>query len=213
MHISRMVLLVGFLAVVGHDNAFAGLCSNWGGSPYIYDAYTVERCLAEGAWVNARSPSGETPLIGAAMIGDIRAVRMLLAAGARPDILDKAGTSALDRAVAMDHPHVVALLFPLLRKPSRADAQFEKWCTIYDRLSRNCVDTPCADPRTPTQVKQYRSHRELAEVIAWQALHPERRDPATGRFTILPQGMSEQNEWALFAYRLQHCTEPSTSTP
>ena len=88
----------------------AGLCDGWG-QQFIYSAFTVERCLTEGRDPNARNPkNGETPLMGAALIGDAAAVQMLLAAGARVETQDKAGMTARDWAKRFDRTAILELL-------------------------------------------------------------------------------------------------------
>ena len=86
------------------------MCDAWG-QLFIYNAFTVERCLTEGRDPNARRPAnGETPLMGAALIGDESAVRLLLAARARVETQDKAGQTALDYARRFDRTEIVELL-------------------------------------------------------------------------------------------------------
>lgn len=89
--------------------ASGSLCSGWGGL-FIYTASNVQRCLTEGVYVDAQSASGETPLMGAAMIGDAAAVRLLLKAGARVATRDKAGMTALDWATRLNRVAVIDLL-------------------------------------------------------------------------------------------------------
>ena len=90
--------------------AHSGLCDGWGGL-FIYDTTNVQRCLTEGRYVNARDPrTGETPLMGAALIGDVAAVQMLLQAGAQATTQDKAGMTALDWAKRFQRSAVVTIL-------------------------------------------------------------------------------------------------------
>ncbi len=89
--------------------AHGSLCSGWGGL-FIYTAYNVQRCLTEGVYVDTQSVSGETSLMGAAMIGDVAAVRLLLKAGARVATRDKAGMTALDWAKRFNRTAVIDLL-------------------------------------------------------------------------------------------------------
>ena len=86
------------------------MCDAWG-RLFIYNAFAVERCLTEGRDPNARNPkNGETPLMGAATIGDEAAVQMLLAAGARVGTQDKAGMTARDWAKRFDRTEIIELL-------------------------------------------------------------------------------------------------------
>ena len=108
-------LLIFTATLLGSSTLFlsrpaAGLCDGWG-QQFIYSAFTVERCLTEGRDPNARNPkNGETPLMGAALIGDEAAVRMLLAAGARVETQDKAGMTARDWAKRFDRTAILELL-------------------------------------------------------------------------------------------------------
>lgn len=107
----RLLLIAGLVIgiVLSPLVAPGSLCSGWGGL-FVYTAYNVQRCLTEGVYVDAQSASGETPLMGAAMIGDVVAVRMLLEAGARAGTCDKAGLTALDWAKRFNHTAVIDLL-------------------------------------------------------------------------------------------------------
>ena len=65
--------------------------------------------IARGANVNAVEPSGVTPLITAAAVGDDGLVRLLLAHGANPNFRAPCGTP-LDVAQSNHHPTTVQLL-------------------------------------------------------------------------------------------------------
>ena len=93
------------------------MCDAWG-QLFIYNAYSVERCLTEGRDPNARNPSnGETPLMGAALIGDVAAVRLLLTAGARVETQDKAGMTARDWAKRFDRTAILEMLHQVSTGP------------------------------------------------------------------------------------------------
>jgi ankyrin repeat protein len=72
----------------------------------------VRLLLARGAAVNHMDDAGMTPLIYAAAIdfGHSTIVDMLLAAGARPDVRDKEGLTALERARRDGNTHVIPSL-------------------------------------------------------------------------------------------------------
>ena len=97
-------------------SASAGLCDGWG-RQFIYDAYSVQRCLTEGRRAEAQNVrTGETPLMGAAMIGDTAAVQFLLEAGARTTTTDKTGMTALDWAKRFNRRAAVTLLQQAVRR-------------------------------------------------------------------------------------------------
>ena len=104
-YVSIFVIGISLSSIVAHSS----LCDGWG-DLFIYNAYNVQRCLTEGRYVDAQSSSGETPLMGAAMIGDVAAVRMLLNAGARVTTRDKAGMTALDWAKRFNRTAIINLL-------------------------------------------------------------------------------------------------------
>lgn len=69
----------------------------------------VLRLVEAGAQVNAQSiDTGYTPLIWAAQHGNIEAVRILLHYGAKPELRDKWGQTALDKCT--QKPEIAALL-------------------------------------------------------------------------------------------------------
>jgi ankyrin repeat protein len=59
---------------------------------------SVEKLLEGGADVNARGRNGLTPLMCAAIHGHLRAMEVLLRRGARKDLKDDHGKTALDYA-------------------------------------------------------------------------------------------------------------------
>lgn len=70
----------------------------------------VERLINAGADLNIAGQNGMTPLHLAALSSDDSSVAALLAAGAKPDLRDEAGKTALDLARQHRHVKVVALL-------------------------------------------------------------------------------------------------------
>ena len=81
----------------------------------------VKSIVEGGGDVNYRlEPSGLTPLMAAATAGHVEIVRFLIAQGARPDMKDRDGMTALDRAKRDGHRDVVALL--AATKPASAPA-------------------------------------------------------------------------------------------
>jgi hypothetical protein len=57
--------------------------------------------IDSGADINCRSPQGETPLIACAQDGAADVCRILLQRGAKPELVDASGRTALD--FAKDH--------------------------------------------------------------------------------------------------------------
>ena len=75
------------------------------------DAEMVEMLLAHGAEIDARDrESDATPLMLAASLGRVNAVRALLTHGASPALKDKQGRTALDRARQSDSKETIDLL-------------------------------------------------------------------------------------------------------
>jgi ankyrin repeat protein len=66
--------------------------------------------IGAGAQVDALSPNGTTPLMMAAHYGNAAAVKLLLEAGAHPQLKNQLGLSALDFARSADRPDSVKLL-------------------------------------------------------------------------------------------------------
>lgn len=65
----------------------------------LSDFGALEKALARGADVNARSDEGDTPLMHAAVLSTARCLKVLLEAGAEPNARDKRGGTALMRSV------------------------------------------------------------------------------------------------------------------
>lgn len=78
---------------------------------------TVALLLTRGAAVDAQAPNGATPLMMAARHGDQRNVDLLLARGADPRLLDRAGRSAADYARGADRDRLVRRLEVLASAP------------------------------------------------------------------------------------------------
>ena len=110
-----LVFLLGLvfsalLALVVATPARGGFCDGWG-QAFIYDTFSVQRCLTEGKDPNVNHEiSGKTPLMEAATIGDLQAVHLLLRAGARVGTKDKAGMTAEDWARRFDRVLIVQVL-------------------------------------------------------------------------------------------------------
>lgn len=94
------------------------------GSPALVYAARIRRenagkaLLAAGAEVDALSPEGRSVLMEAARAGSLALVRLLLQHGARIDLRDRAGLTALDHGVR-ELERQKASLEELLRKPER----------------------------------------------------------------------------------------------
>ncbi len=79
----------------------------------------VSALITGKADVNRRNRSGETPLIKAVQVLNVPTVRLLLAAGAKPDLADHVtGYSALDYA---ERDRRAGTILRLLKAPPRAD--------------------------------------------------------------------------------------------
>src|ERR1700674_4158381 len=77
----------------------------------LRDVNEVRRTLSMGADVNATNPEGVTPLMRAAMDGEVDIVQALLAArGANVNIQSESGESALFQAALYGRGDVVKLL-------------------------------------------------------------------------------------------------------
>lgn len=78
----------------------------------------ITRLVASGADVNRRAGNRRrTPLIAAAAAGQKGSVEILLRLGARPEVADGEGKTALDWARANGHTNLVELL--QARQPGR----------------------------------------------------------------------------------------------
>lgn len=98
------------IALVVAPPASGGFCDGWGRA-FIYDVFSVQKCLTEGKDPNVNHEiSGKTPLMEAATIGDLQAVHLLLNAGARVGTKDKAGMTAIDWAKRFNRVLIVKLL-------------------------------------------------------------------------------------------------------
>lgn len=79
-------------------------------SALVDDSCILKPLLKAGANPNAVGPDGNTPLMNAAGAGQITNVRLLLEAGADPNMHDLARRTALSMARQRDHSEVVELL-------------------------------------------------------------------------------------------------------
>jgi ankyrin repeat protein len=86
----------------------------------------VRHLIEKGADVNvnrsfhpALAVPGVTPLHGAASAGHLDVARLLISSGARLDIKDKYGRSALEWAVWKKHPEMIDLLRSSAKKPTQ----------------------------------------------------------------------------------------------
>jgi ankyrin repeat protein len=89
---------------------------------------SIQLCIEAGADIHAADNNGRTPLFGAALMGYDKVVQFLADKGAKPDITDSRGRSALDAAMGLaggagfdgtagvTHPATVAVLQKLLGK-------------------------------------------------------------------------------------------------
>jgi ankyrin repeat protein len=87
--------------------------SGWQPLHYAADrrhALLVQQLLDAGAWVDARTAQGTTPLMRAVLQGDEDTVRLLLLAGAEPLREDLSRASALSLSRLHGKPHITRLL-------------------------------------------------------------------------------------------------------
>jgi len=84
------------------DTALIGACAAFCISPQAREAQArlIQLLLQHGAIADAQDAAGETALMAVTTYGNLGALRALLESGARPEITDKAGRSALDYARA-----------------------------------------------------------------------------------------------------------------
>jgi len=76
------------------------------------DLHQVRALLQDGADVNAPGPGGKTPLLEAAVQGNVALVTLLLEAKADPSLTDDERESPLLKAAAYGHREIVTLLVP-----------------------------------------------------------------------------------------------------
>ncbi len=87
------------------------------------DGEAVLTRLEAGEDINQLGPSGSTPLIEAARMGNAELVEVLLAPGAEPMLKDSEQETALLKAAAHGHSAVCALLLPLASEDERGMAR------------------------------------------------------------------------------------------
>jgi hypothetical protein len=109
--------------VTGLHNA----CAGW-------EVKAAEEWLRAGANVNARTPEGATPLMLAVGSGDI--VRMLLAAGAEVNAVDRDGHSALVHAIFESHGRGWLMVPVLLQAGVKVDFKDREGLTPLDHARR-----------------------------------------------------------------------------
>jgi ankyrin repeat protein len=76
----------------------------------------IEILLEHSAYIDAESPNGSTPLMMAAMYGNVDCVRMLLEAGADPALKNQLGLSAADFAKRVNRDDSLALIDAALKQ-------------------------------------------------------------------------------------------------
>ena len=74
------------------------------------DLALVRHLIERGADVNIANDNGDTPLMDAAYLGRNEILEFLLASGADPDLRNKRGQSALDKALSEGHARAADLL-------------------------------------------------------------------------------------------------------
>lgn len=74
------------------------------------NGHVVQMFLDRGVSVNALNKKGETPLMNAALVGDLAAVKLLVGKGAGIDLTDHDGAGALFRASKEGHMEVLKFL-------------------------------------------------------------------------------------------------------
>ncbi|MCE2688205.1 MAG: ankyrin repeat domain-containing protein [Rickettsiales bacterium] len=70
----------------------------------------IKKFIAEGGDVNLRDEWGLTPLIAATLCNDPAIVKILLRAGAKLDLQNNEGKTALDIAKEYDYQKIIELL-------------------------------------------------------------------------------------------------------
>ncbi|MCM0083043.1 ankyrin repeat domain-containing protein [Geomonas sp. Red32] len=84
------------------------------------DFANVSQLLAKGASPDATGPDGvSTALVSAAAAGHTEVVKLLLEKGARPELPDSAGKTAIQRAQEAGHPSTAEVLKEAMRDPRR----------------------------------------------------------------------------------------------
>jgi hypothetical protein len=108
----RRLLLAGLLSSILSPPLGAETIQDMSLRAAIHDGRTQEaiRLLEQGADVNGRTSGGYTPLMIAAGVGNEEMVRLLLARGADPGLLNDSGWSAAYLARINNHSRVVTLL-------------------------------------------------------------------------------------------------------
>ena len=79
-------------------------------------AEVAKLLLSHSAYIDAESPNGSTPLMMAAMYGNVDCVRMLLEAGADPTLKNQLGLSAADFAKRVSRDDSLALIDAALKQ-------------------------------------------------------------------------------------------------
>ena len=87
------------------------------------DVTMLKLLLGHGADVNAVTKYQGTALFRATVAGNVEAVRMLVGRGARGDVRDGSGYTALEWATKKEYHEIIALLAAPGRRPRPEDVQ------------------------------------------------------------------------------------------
>ncbi len=135
--------LVGLLTLVSLLVASPALAGKLHKAAEKGNIAKVERLIAKGANVNAKSKNGLTPLHGAARQGHLTIVELLIASGANVNAKDKVGATPLHEPADTGNKAVAELL---IAKGANVDARTKIG-------------------RTPLHWAVYRAHKIIAELL------------------------------------------------
>ena len=113
-HLPRVLQLIQLGAPLDLiDESFGWSALHWAcelGHEHVAKALLGGKYEGRGATIDVRTKSGQTPIMRASWSGHESVVRLLLSRGAKQELQEVDGYTALHEAVSGDHPAVVALL-------------------------------------------------------------------------------------------------------